>query len=252
MGRRNKFPLPLFIFGISLGFALGCNKEAEENKSHEREQSGYEEVNLTRATTDVMLPAELWDRMESIYHTTHTTGFGSAGDKNEEDAPEPGKKEGISQKIEIPTQYMALKAFLTEKDVDALGGKNFELTFGLGGGELDLKDFVKKGKKQFAFAVKMDEPISPKDTLRVYFLSNSKNTKLGNTEWGAGCHKYMDVTTYFNKTLSHKGVLVSAADLRYLRVLAGSFFFVLNKNNSLYLAQLKVTDSRYKNIFCRS
>lgn len=245
MVKQNNFIFLSFFLLLS----LSCHK-AEETTTHER--SGYETVNLTRATTDVMLPAELWDRMESAYHTTHTTGFGSAGEKSSEDAPAAEKKEGISQKIEIPTQYMALKAYLTEKDVDALGGKNFELTFGLGGGELDLKDFVKKGKKQFSFAVQIDEPFNPKDTLKVYFLSNSKSAKLGNTEWGAGCQKYMDITTYFSKTLSRQGVLVTAADLRYLRVLGGSFFFVLNKNNSLYLAQLKVTDSRYKNTFCRS
>ncbi len=241
MVRANKV-LPLLIITL-----LGCQKEAEPTG---QERSGYEPVNLTRAITDVMLPAELWDRMESIYHTTQTTGFGSAGEKKEA-AAENGKKEGIATKVEIPTQYMALKAYLTEKDVDALGGKNFELTFGLGGGELDLKNFVKKGKKQFTFALEMEEQFSKKDTLKVYFLSNSKSAKLGATEWGAGCFKYMDVTNYFTRTLSGKGVLVSAADLRYLRVLAGSFFFVLNKNNSLYLAQLKVTDSRYKNIYCR-
>lgn len=234
---------------------VSCEKQHEEKDKDGKKADdhvGFETVNLTRQTADVMLPTELWDRMESIYHSTHTTGFGSAAQKNESETAQKEKKEGISTKIEIPTQYMALKAYLSEKDVDVLGGKNFELLFGLGGGELDLKEFVKKGKKQFIFSLGLEEPYSDKDTLRVYFLGNSRAAKLGTTEWGSGCQKYMDITNYFMKTLSHKGVLVSATDLRYLRVLAGSFFFVLNKNNSLYLAQLKVTDSRYKNIYCRN
>ncbi|OQW47256.1 MAG: hypothetical protein A4S09_15800 [Proteobacteria bacterium SG_bin7] len=242
----------LFLFSV---FLISCEGDHEQKGNAEKKSDapvGFETVNLTRQSADVMLPTELWDRMESIYHSTHTTGFGGAGQKNDGKHAEKGKKEGISTKIEIPTQYMGLKAYLAEKDIDVLGGKNYELLFGLGGGELDLKEFVKKGKKQFTFSLSIDESYTPKDTLRVFFLGNSKAVKLGSTEWGAGCQKYMDITNYFTKTLSHKGILVSAADLRYLRVLAGSFFFVLNKNNSLYLAQLKVTDSRYKNIYCRS
>lgn len=247
MRRQNRILLVyLFLLSVAL---VACEKEPEKGEK-KIEPSGFETVNLTRQTADVMLPTELWDRMESIYHSTHTTGFGSAGQKSETGTAE--KKEGISTKIEIPTQYMALKAYLSEKDVDVLGGKNYELLFGLGGGELDLKEFVKKGKKQFTFSLVIDEAYSSKDNLKVYFLGNSKAAKLGATEWGSGCQKYMDITNYFTKTLSQKGILVSAADLRYLRVLAGSFFFVLNKNNSLYLAQLKVTDSRYKNIYCRN
>lgn len=229
----------LFIFVF---FLSACAK-VEQDTDAKRE--GYDVVDLTRSTTDVMLPAELWDKMEAVYHPTYTEGFGKKNEGTE-------NHKSVTAKIEVPTQYMSLKVFLKEEDKGVLGGKNLALEFGLGGGELDFSRFLKKPRKSFSLSIVLDEQIGVKDTLKVYFLSNGKKQKISGLEWGAGCNKYLDITGYYWKRLSRKGISTNTSSLRYLHLLSGSYFFVLNKNNALYLAQLKITDSRYKEVYCRN
>ncbi len=227
-------------------------------------RQGYQTVNLTKAVSDVTLPADLWDKMEAVYKPTknasaeggappaaHGEAKPAAGGHGAPAAAEDDKKAKLSTKIEIPTQFMSLKVYLTEKTLGALGGKNFELVYGQGGGDLDLKEFVHKKRKSFLLAVDLDEEVGASDNLKVFYLSNAKAAKIDGAEYGAGCDKYMDITTFYRKKIMRHGVEVNSTDLRYLRVLAGSYFFVLNKNDSLYLAQLKIKDSRFKEIHCR-
>ena len=128
-----------------------------------------------------------------------------------------------------------------------------------GGGQIDLANVVsgKRGSFYLHFNVvradvstKSGSSGMPKN-LRIYFMSETKQLKVGGHEYGAGCGRYMDVTSALMKANQDKGFHLNATDLRYVPVIGGTFYFVnFGPDKKIYLAAVRVVDSRYPKLQC--
>jgi hypothetical protein len=122
----------------------------------------------------------------------------------------------------------------------------------VGGGLIDLSEIVTPLRG--AFRVRIDARGPGEDaeasTARVYFVSHAKRRALAGDEYGAGCDKFMDITSEFRQKWKRGGFEVYTADQRYLSVLGGTFLFVRFRKEALFVAGVTFTDSRYPDVMC--
>ena len=120
----------------------------------------------------------------------------------------------------------------------------------MGGGELDLKDFVVGDKGSFFIKF---SPGETKDAgqLQVYFFSQSRKRKIDDEIFGSGCNVYFDISKKWANENSKKGIKVNVTESRHISVLGGHFIFVKKLDNKLYISQVKIYDSTKPEYFCR-
>ncbi len=123
-----------------------------------------------------------------------------------------------------------------------------------GGGEIDLKDYVKGSKGSFFMtflAKRSNDPKHEVKDLHVYFLSEARERKIAGEKFGSGCRRYMDITDFIASTQSSGGLQLNATAQRYLSVVGGVFYFVeFNPERRIYLSAVRMKDSRYPDLAC--
>lgn len=202
---------------------LGC-----QGKSTFKELK-YREQEMPAPQTDVKLPSKLWSLFENP------------------NLEEKAETETFDQK---PTEFLPIKVYLHERNKGILGGFNHELSFQAGGGDLDLKDFVTEKSGSFFIGFEADAKV-PLDHLRVYFMSDSEERKLAGDVYGSGCNTYFEITSAFKKAMAKDGFLVNTTSQRHVSALAGTYFFVNEQGEKLYLTRLTIRDSRYPSLHCK-
>ncbi len=85
---------------------------------------------------------------------------------------------------------------------------------------------------------------------RVFFVSQAKPRILAGEDIGAGCGKFMEITSFYNQKMNRDGFEVYSTDRRYASVLGGSFVIVSFEKESLGVATVQFTDSRYPDLYC--
>lgn len=189
------------------------------------------------------MPASLLSELEAMVNKAGASGGGS----HEQKPDGGGEPAPISV---LPSQFSPLKVYLIEKNRGILGREHFELTYGPGGGELDLRDFVQPRNGSFYFAVEF-MPALEKAERRVFFLSNSRVRQLDRQTYGSGCNTYFDISKTFAANMGKDGFLVNTSDGRHVSALAGTYFFAAVADGKLHLAHLTVRDSGQKALQCR-
>ena len=126
-----------------------------------------------------------------------------------------------------------------------------------GGGIIDMGPYIRNVRGNFYFKLNayLDEGSGYEKEapdLSVFFLSNGKKRKVLDQMVGAGCNKFMDVSSYFDSKMSAEGLKLNSTQRRFLSVVGGTFFFIYTVKDELYLASLKVIDSKYSEYLCRS
>lgn len=220
---------------VALLLLVACSSEKQPDYVPAKAQS----LNMSGAAEDVKLPSELFDELMEVYRPTL------------EDQEATDQSSDSRAKLKIPTEFFAFNLFLTEKTKGVLGGDNSELAYGKGGGVLDLKDFIHLQKGTFLLGFKPLLPDIGEEKLKVLFLSNSYRRESEGTVYGAGCNVYLNVSDFFNKSMATTGIVVNVAKERHVGLLGGTLFFAISIKGKLYLSQLTIRDSRYKNLFCR-
>jgi hypothetical protein len=203
------------------------------------------------------MPTSLLSELEAMVNKAGASG-GGGGHEQKPEAKSEGKAEGSEHGgggepasiSALPSQFSPLKVYLIEKNRGLLGREHFELTYGPGGGELDLRDFVQPRNGSFYFAVEF-MPALEKAERRVFFLSNSRIRQLGKETYGSGCNTYFDVSKAFAANMGKDGFLVNTSDGRHVSALAGIYFFAAVADGKLHLAHLTVRDSGQKALQCR-
>ncbi len=228
----------IFSILVCLVFLTSCGHKKEADQ-FERKDS-FEKISIGQGNQETKIPSELWDRLEQFY--------AGSGVIVEEKIAEQGSKQ--QKKIEVPVVFMPVKVYLTEKTNGALGGQNYQINFDLGGGILDLKNFVKKDHRSFYLAIDLEEKVDA-GSIKVFFVSNSKELPIKKDVYGAGCGKYMDVTSFYQRVIANAGIELNTAGARYIHVVGGTFVIAIVKNSSLYLSQVTILDSRLKKHMCR-
>ncbi len=236
---------------------LACDRRP----SYQRQ--AYETSHLRSSVVDVRVPVSLWKKIEES-HISVGPVTPAAAKENETHGGAPGEQgEGDpsvsavatraahrSAHTEIPTDFMSVKVYLTEKNSGVLGGKNRELIFSEGGGEIDLKDFLtdRDGTFHIAFQVPSEEGAR---ALKVFYLSNARKKKAGHNTYGAGCNTFFDISSYAAAVMKKEGVRVNTMNGRHISVLAGTYFFVVPYDNLMRIARVTVKDSRYRSAHCQ-
>ncbi len=257
--RQSKFK-NLFIF-ILLFSILACHH------SNGSKTTGVVEHDMSRATIDIELPTSLWDHIEAVYKVSVTKAKEESKSEKKADGKSESKTEtedtNTTLAADLSKEYVPLVVYLSEK-VDNKGilqSHDHQLYFGAGGGILDLADFVesRRGsyymKVEFAKAkseVNPDVPLKDfsKETIKVFYLSNSRRRKLAGKIVGSGCNKYFDITSFFAKSMKTNGFLMNTTDHLDVTNLSGSFFFAAQIDKTLYISQLSIKDSRFNSLQC--
>jgi len=170
--------------------------------------------------------------------------------KIEEDYFKATRDPKMESKKPLVRQLMTVKTELQQEKLRALKGPTRILT-PPGGGTIDLADYVTSLKGAFRLKIlSEDEHHQTQNLTKVYFISQGKSHTLDGETFGAGCGKYMDVTSYFKKEMNHKGFDLYTADQRYVSVLRGTFILINYQPEALQLASVTFLDSRYTKWDC--
>jgi hypothetical protein len=151
----------------------------------------------------------------------------------------------------VETEMVPLTVYLIEETPGVLGGRNQKIVFGLGGGELDLRDFIRERRGAFRVVFEFGrEDLDPKTVKRVWYLSNAITRKVANEEVGAGCDVFMDISSFAAESYKKNGMLVAIGGDRHISALAGTYFFSLKNRGRVEVAHLVVFDSSKRELLC--
>ena len=145
--------------------------------------------------------------------------------------------------------FIPLQVQFSELQPGVLKKPNQKFVFPKGGGQVNLADVVDgSGSFNMYFPQEQFDPTS--EILHIYFISNSPKTRIDNEDFGLGCGKWNDLKSSFKKIQSSTYLKLNTTDLRYLRVLAGTFVFVFKQGKNIYLSQLTLTHSAHSDKLC--
>lgn len=160
------------------------------------------------------------------------------------------KKEGVLGSPPIKRKLINVRIDLKQKRPGALH-EDSRVNTPLGGGVVDLADLVTPVKGAFAAKIEVAaEDGSALSHESIFYVSRAKSRAIGQENYGAGCHKWMDITSYFSKTMSRGGFQLYTADQRYVSVLGGTFVIVAFAKDALSVGSVSFTDSRYPHLLC--
>lgn len=211
-----KFVLISVLLGSSCGFAA---------------ESELKEVPARQSSRDVKLPTALVARIERDYRAF----------LQEQKA---GEIEAIKRTL------LNVSVELTQEKTVALHESVRVLT-PLGGGVIDLEDFVTPLRGEYhARIIATSEKGDPPANLRVFFISHAKARRIGGEDYGAGCNRFMEITSFFKKKMKSSGFELYTADQRDLAVLGGTFVLASFDKEALRVGGVTFTDSRYSGEMC--
>ncbi len=170
--------------------------------------------------------------------------------KIEHDYREYLKTEQVLPKEGLKRKLLNISVELSEKRRAALH-ENSRINTPLGGGVIDLAEFVTPLRGAFEMKIKSaGEKPEENLPLRVYFVSHAKPRVLGGEQYGAGCDKFMEITQFFARKMAQSGFELYTADQRYVSVLGGTFVLVSFDKEALNVASLSFMDSRFPELMC--
>lgn len=154
----------------------------------------------------------------------------------------------------IPREFLDVDILLKESSHGVLSD-NVEFKLPRGGGEIDLKNYVKGPKGSFYLAYRSRRAqgkVADTKALHVYFLSEAKERMIDHEKFGVGCQKYMDITDLMAKANSDDGLQLNATDHRYVPVITGVLYFVdFDAERKIFISAVRIFDSRYPEETCQ-
>lgn len=209
--------MPVLTFSLLLVLCLAsCNKHENHEDSHE--------VEISESYIDTHIPKQLWEKMEEV-------------DPNEKGSKQKSYK------------LSSVKLILHEKNSDVLKKSHTIFSLTRGGNVFDLQDLVGATKGTFFLQFDLPEELQDPNT-KIYFISNSKKRRIGEEIIGSGCGKYFDLSKNFSTHFVKKAFPVNTTKDRHVSTLAGTFLFVLKKDDQILLAQTSFTDSKMTHLLC--
>lgn len=145
--------------------------------------------------------------------------------------------------------FLPLSVRFDEIQDSVLSRAHIQYNFPKGGGELDLKDLV-TGFGSFYMSFPAEQFNKKPALMHIYYVSDSPIKKIDGDNFGLGCGRFVDLKKSFSKLQQEDFLKLNTSDLRYLYVTAGRYIFVFRQASQVYITQLTITDSRYKNELC--
>jgi hypothetical protein len=141
-------------------------------------------------------------------------------------------------------------AHLHEKTEGTLLHKDFDITFPLGGGTVDL-DHVLSKTKTGSYYLTFLAPTRGDDEVReVFYLSNGRKRKYENSIAGSGCRHLLKLNSKFLDKMEKDPLLLTSFRHLDITMLAGTFIFVSRKKNDVFLSQITFTSSSQPQLLC--
>ena len=157
---------------------------------------------------------------------------------------------GVITKLPYKRRLLNVRAELKQKRPGALH-ENARVVTPLGGGVVDLADLVTPVRGAFtARILGWHEDGTALDNMRVYYVSRAKTRSISGESYGAGCDKWMEITTFFKKVMKGDGFQLYTADQRYLSVIGGTFVIIGLAKDAISVGSISFTDSRYSEVLC--
>ncbi|MCH2532904.1 MAG: hypothetical protein MK008_00510 [Bdellovibrionales bacterium] len=229
-----KIFLTILILQLNLAFA-------SENKSQDKFIDGK----IIDSEKGIKIPKSLMNEIHDLYYQQMLSY-----DPVRTEAST--KQEVVKQ---LKRKFLEVKAYLFD-DVQGQLISSTRLVMPRGGGVVDLKQVLPQIEKLW-FRLKIelslkdtDEKIISSKHFKVFFVSNQKKRNVDYKEYGMGCNKYVDITSYFKQIIANKGMVLPFADQKYISVAGGAFIFAYTQAENLYLGSLGVYDSRYADLQC--
>lgn len=227
--------------GLAILLIAGCKSEpAWKSRT-------YVERSLTSNIGEVMIPTSLWERV-----IDPEKPLKAPINLSQVPTPNQGGGDSAIAKASIETDLKPVSLYLIEESDGVLGGRNQKVVFGPGGGDIDLRDFVRSEKGAFRVVFEFAADAGPEAARRVWYLSNAQRRKVGPDFVGAGCDTYMDITSSVVSSVQKEGLLMAVSGDRHVSALAGTFLFAVKRGSRIEVARLTFTDSsKKKDILCR-
>ena len=203
--------------------AAACTKPASFRTEN------AEQVKIEDLPSDFKMPAAIWDIVEKSPDAKATAEASNAG-----------------------IFYSTAKVFLTEKNPGILRSPAYEIELPRGGGSIDLAKYLSGDQGSFYVGFELPEEITAGTNFKAIYISDARKRKLDERVFGAGCSQYFDITQKFLQMMKGEGIKANTTRQRHVTVLAGHYIFSAMKDNRIYITQVTLTDSRYKNLLCEA
>jgi hypothetical protein len=138
-----------------------------------------------------------------------------------------------------------------QNHAEVFDGKSYQFEFKDFGGEIDWNNYLNRSENG-SFSVRFEFPKVEHAEMKVFFMGWTKQFTRDGENFGSGCNTILDLTSYFQKTVLKKGLLLHTNELRYFYATAGRFYFVFYEKDKIDLAQVTFTDSSLKNKMCEN
>lgn len=187
-----------------------------------------DKIEISRSAKDFKIPTKLWDLLLN---------------------PESRSDNSLNKEIPIVV-WLPMSVKLSAPVEGILNNLNSEISFSMGGGEIDLNHFVKGQKGSFYIKFLLEEFQDLSD-FKVYFYSRSLKRKIDGDVFGSGCNVFFDVTKKFISINTKEGIKVNITDNRHLSVIGGRFILARKNQGKIYLSQVSFFDSTKTEYFCQ-
>ncbi|MFN8945787.1 MAG: hypothetical protein ACK5WZ_14315, partial [Pseudobdellovibrionaceae bacterium] len=166
-------------------------------------------------------------------------------------ATDTAAKVPIIDAKKVPIIFSPITIMLVEKNEGVLKAPQILIQFPLGGGRLDLKDYltgvVGSFYVRFANSIVDENSEEKKDkvtsTDEIYFWSRGKKRKIEDAVFGSGCNKIMELSPAKMADQDAMGIKVNTKNDRYVSVIGGHYFFVKRREKDILLSQIEITNS---------
>ncbi len=230
----------LICFLISATFLAACKEESGWKTRL------YNERTSASVAGEIKVPTALWEKLIDPEKPLH-----GGIEFSQVPTPNQGGGDSAIAKATIETDLKPLTVYMIEETKGVLGGRNQKITFGPGGGDLDLRDFVTESRGAFRIVFEFGADLDPTIKKRVWYLSNAPKTKIGPDWVGAGCDTYMDISSYVAQANLKDGILIAVSGDRHISALAGTFFFSAKRAGHVESSRLTLFDSSKRKLQCR-
>lgn len=214
---------------IKIAAALVLSVSAMAAEEHD----GLVNRNATLSSRDVKIPRALVARIEREYREFLKDN-------------QVVTKEGLRRKL------LNVDVELRQEREGALH-ENVRINTPLGGGVVDLAEFVTPLRGAFHMKIRALEEKGAQDEVpdvRVFFVSHSKARLVDGESFGAGCDKFMEVTSLYRKEMSETGFDLYSTGQRYLSAVGGTFVLIGFDKEALKVGSVTFTDSRHPELLC--
>jgi hypothetical protein len=232
---------PRGVFAIVLLLLAGCTK-ASTFRTEEAQTFKVEDL-----PADFKMPAKIWELIEKT-----SDGKGGGEKAPAKEAGKEGEKPGGEEADGRGIFYSSIRVFLTEKNEHILKTPASVIELPRGGGTVDLAQYLTTDPGSFYVGFELPEEFKDGKNLKVIYISQGRKRRLDDRVYGAGCSQYFDITAKFQEMMKTEGIKANTTRQRHLTVLAGHYIFSVIKDAQIFLTQVTITDSRYKNLLCEA